>query len=250
MPLHDWTRVETSTFHHFHTAWMTHLSEALNGGRLPAGYYAQAEQHVGRKIADILTLHQSYPDAEPALPEPGNGAVAVAEAPPRVSRTLTLPAAAVSRARSLAVRHTSGHRIIALVEITSPGNKSAARPAEEFVEKVVQALRAGIHVVLIDILPPGKHDPQGVHGLLQERLLGEAYELPPGKSLTFASYAAGDDTAAYLDHLAPGDTLPQTPLFLTQERYIPLPLETTYAAAVRGMPSYWRDVLERRASAT
>ena len=29
MPIHDWTRVDAGTFHAFHTAWVTHLSEML-----------------------------------------------------------------------------------------------------------------------------------------------------------------------------------------------------------------------------
>ena len=57
MPIHDWTRVDAGTFHAFHTAWVTHLSETMNGGLLPSGYYAMPEQHVGRSIADVLTLH-------------------------------------------------------------------------------------------------------------------------------------------------------------------------------------------------
>src|SRR5260370_23688552 len=40
MPIHNWTRVEDGTFHHFHTTWITHLSEALNSGILPSPYYA------------------------------------------------------------------------------------------------------------------------------------------------------------------------------------------------------------------
>ena len=57
MPVHDWTSVDAGTFHAFHTAWITHLSETLNGGLLPSGYYAMPEQHAGRSIADVLTLH-------------------------------------------------------------------------------------------------------------------------------------------------------------------------------------------------
>jgi len=29
MPVHDWTLVDAGTFHAFHTAWVTHLSETL-----------------------------------------------------------------------------------------------------------------------------------------------------------------------------------------------------------------------------
>jgi len=40
MAVHDWTRVSCGTFHDFHSRWLTHLSETLNGGVLPVGYYA------------------------------------------------------------------------------------------------------------------------------------------------------------------------------------------------------------------
>src|SRR4051794_41018999 len=106
MPVHDWTRVEDSTFHHFHSAWNTHLAEALNAGRLPRGYYALSEQHVGRKIADVLALHASDPQRLRNLPEPP-GSVAVAETPPRVSRTLVLNPSTRRRRRTLTIRHTT-----------------------------------------------------------------------------------------------------------------------------------------------
>ena len=56
MSVHDWTRVDAGTFHAFHMGWITHLSEVLNGGLLPSGYYAMSEQHGGHFIADVLTL--------------------------------------------------------------------------------------------------------------------------------------------------------------------------------------------------
>ncbi len=87
MPLHDWTRVEAGIFPHFHVTWVPELSNALNGGLLPQGYYALAEQHAGRAIADVLTLHASPAALEPLpapLPlPPATGGLAVAEAPPR-----------------------------------------------------------------------------------------------------------------------------------------------------------------------
>src|SRR5204863_2207406 len=89
MPVHDWTRVDAGTFHAFHTAWVTHLSEAMNGGLLPPGYYAMPEQHLSRSITDVLTLHAG---AVSGRASPSEGGVAVAEAPPRVSHRLTASA--------------------------------------------------------------------------------------------------------------------------------------------------------------
>ena len=249
MTVHDWTRVDASTFHDFHTSWITHLKEALNGV-LPPGYYAKSEQHIGRKVGDVLALHASDPDQLPKAPEPPEGgAVAVAEAPPKVSRTLVADPSAKGSRRTLTIRHSTGHRIIALVEILSAANKSGARGVEEFVQKAGSALRAGIHLVLVDLLPPGKHDPHGMHAVVWADLDQEEDESPEDKPLTLASYSAGPPITAYLEHLAVGDQMKDLPLFLTGERYVNLPLTSTYEASIHGMPGFWRDVLEGRKTA-
>jgi hypothetical protein len=41
-----------------------------------------------------------------------------------------------------------------------------------------------------------------------------------------------------------GPTLVEMPLFLDLDRYVYLPLESTYMVAYRGMPERWRVVLE------
>lgn len=244
MPVHDWTRVDAGTFHHFPLSWIAQLSNALNGGLLPAGFYALAEQHAGTTIPDVLTLH-TLP-AEQELPEPAGGVATVTKTRPRVQRKLSARASPKGRRRTIAVRHVSGHRLVALVEIVSPANKDRRRSVTEFVNKVVTALQLGIHVTLIDLFPPGRHDPRGLHGAVWERFdPDEPYELPAARALTLAAYA-GPRPAAYLNHLAVGEALPETPLFLTAERYVDLPLEKTYTAAYAGMPAYWRDVIEAR----
>jgi hypothetical protein len=250
MPVHDWTRVEAGIFHDFHTVWTGALRNALNEGLLPQGYYALAEQHAGRAIADVLTLHASPEPAGPAWPPPDTGGIAVAEAPPRVWLKQTVEPAAVARRRSLAIRHVSGHRLIALIEIISPANKDRNQHIDELVEKVVAALDRGVHVVLIDLFPPGPHDPSGIHGCILQCLepRGNPYVLPLEVSLTLASYVAGAGVEIYLEHLAVGASLAEIPLFLRTDRYVNLPLESTYQATYRGVPGFWRDVLEGRAS--
>jgi hypothetical protein len=64
--------------------------------------------------------------------------------------------------------------------------------------------------------------------------------------LTLASYAAGPQVEMYLEHLAVGAALPEMPLFLRVDRTINVPLGATYQEAYRGMPAFWRDVLEGR----
>jgi hypothetical protein len=43
-----------------------------------------------------------------------------------------------------------------------------------------------------------------------------------------------------------GDVLPDMPLFLQPDWYVNVPLESTYQAAYRGVPAYWRGILEGR----
>jgi hypothetical protein len=101
-----------------------------------------------------------------------------------------------------------------LVEIVSPANKDRARHVEEFADKAEDALRRGVHLLLVDLFPPGAHDPQGMHDVIWQRFNDEPY-----------------------------DPLPQMPLFLNPDRYINVPAEATYQAAFRGVPEFWRDVL-------
>jgi hypothetical protein len=246
MMLHDWQSVPAGTWHAFHVAWITHLSETLNGGVLPFGYYSLPEQHGGRMIADILTLQAERPSE---MPTAIKGGLAVAEAPPRVQRKLSAsPHARVGR-RTLTIRHVSGHQVVALIEILSPSNKDRERHVAEFVDKVCAALWQGIHVLLIDVFPPGRFDANGMHGAIWERLDDQPYILPSDESLTLASYVADSLPQAYLEHRNVGEDLLDMPLFLTPDHYVLTPLRTTYQAAFHGLPDFWQRELNKDDSA-
>lgn len=243
MSVHDWTRVDAGTFHAFHTAWITHLSETLNGGLLPSGYYALPEQHAGSRIADVLTLHS--PLEETSRSPSDEGGLAVADAPPKTQRRLTASAASRSLRRTLAIRHVSGHHVIALLEVVSPANKDRLTHVDEFVNKAETALLHDVHVLVVDLLPPGRHDPRGIHGAIWERFDDEPYAVPTDQPLTLASYTAGLQPVAYVEHLTVGSDLTDMPLFLNPDRYVNVPMETTYQAAFRGLPSFLRDSLNQ-----
>jgi hypothetical protein len=250
MPLHDWTKVDAGIFHDFHSSWIIHLKESLNEGLLPDGYYALAEQHARDRIPDVLTLHVP-PHGSATLPPPRDRGVALAEAPPRVSRKLVAdgPAAYQIRRRTLAIRHVSDHRIVALVEIVSPGNKDRDSSVDSFVNKVDSALTTHIHVLVADLFPPGKHDPRGIHGAIWARYGAAEYLVPSDRPLTLVSYRADSVVEAFIEHLAAGDSLIDMPLFIDADFYVNIPLEVTYQAAYRGVPAFWRDVLEGTRSA-
>jgi len=247
MPVHDWTRVDAGIFHAFHTGWTAALQGALNDGLLPKGYYALAEQHARSLITDVLMLHASPEPTEAPWIPPDTGGIALAEAPPRTQRTFSMGTDLLARRRSLAIRHVSGHRLIALVEIISPANKDRAQSVQQFADKAAAALDRGVHVLMIDLFPPGPHDPHGMHGIIHQRIEGvaEAYDLPEKTPLTMASYRAGPQVNAYVEHFPVDVALREMPLFLRPDRYVNVPLEPTYQRAYREMPEFWREVLAR-----
>lgn len=261
MPIHDWTRVNAGTFHDFHGSWITHIKESLNDGLLPHGFYAMAEQHAGRMVGDVITFQASGLDSvENGTAEAGSGestsfagvaddsgSIAVAEAPPRVQRTMKPVGDTIYRTRrkTIAIRRATTHRVVALLEIVSPANKDRAESVQDFVAKAWSALEKGIHVVAVDLFPPSRFDPRGIHGEIWKYYDSDDYDLPADKPLTLASYAADEGPKAYIEHAAVGDPLHAMPLFLDRGRYINLPLEESYQTAWRGVPGVWRAVIER-----
>jgi hypothetical protein len=244
MPIHDWTRVDAGIFHDFHVTWIGALRTALNSGLLPPDYYALAEQVAGGIGPDVLAL-RTPPGSD--VPPTGElpGTVVLSETPPKVRFTVCSDGGPYTRRRrTLVIRHTSGHRIVALVEILSPGNKASRQGLRSFLRKAVAALEQHIHLLQIDLFPPGPRDPQGIHGVLWDELTGDPFELPPDKSLTLAAYSAGLAPTAYVEPVAVGDVLPDMPLFLEPELYVNVPLEPTYLATYAGVPRYYREILE------
>jgi hypothetical protein len=160
MPIHDWTRVDAGLFHAFHQRWISALCDAFNMGVLPRDYFALAEQSIQGPIPDILTLRLSTePDQ---LRESGAG-LAVATVPPRTRVVRHAEERVyVRKADRIAVRHRHG-QIVAVVEIVSPGNKASTSALRTFVEKSSDLIMQEVHLLVIDLFPPSKRDPQGIH---------------------------------------------------------------------------------------
>jgi hypothetical protein len=244
MPVHDWTRVSAGTFHDFHCGWGVELRSALNDGILPRNYYAMAEQVAGEIGPDVVVTLQSNGNGACDADE-GGGGTAVALAPPAIQPTASVePDLYARKRRTVVIRHTSDDHIVALIEILSPGNKASVNPLRKFIAKAVNALERNIHLLLVDLFPPGPRDPEGVHAELWDALGGEPYSLPTDKRLTQVAYSAGVAINAYVVPLAVGETLADMPLFLTPEGCVQVPLEKTYQQAWRGLPWKWKDILE------
>ena len=72
-----------------------------------------------------------------------------------------------------------------------------------------------MHLLIVDLFPAGRRDPQGIHKAIWDRLHDEPFTLPPDKPLTVVAYAVGTETVAYVEPVAVGDSLPDMPVFIT-----------------------------------
>jgi hypothetical protein len=248
MPIHDWTRVDAGIFHHFHHTWITETSRALNKELRGTDYYAIAEQIAGGLGPDVLTLQLPGGGKKPGKPlaKRLKGGLALAESPPQVRFRITDEVKwYAAKKKAVTIRHVSEHRVVAVLEILSPGNKSGRGALTALAHKTHDLMTAGVHLTLVDLFPPTRRDPEGIHPVVWDGD-DDTFRFDRAKPLTCASYVAGRLPEAFVDPVAVGDTLPDMPLFLTPYEYVPVPLEETYQAALEGVPDFWRTVLEQK----
>ena len=147
------------------------------------------------------------------------------------------------RANRIVIKHHLG-RTVAVIEILSPGNKDSRAALRDFVDKTIDLLRAGIHVLVVDVFAPTPRDPNGIHKLIWDEILDEEFTFPDGKDRVLASYQTGGEQAAYVEPITVGDALPDMPLFLGDDLHVMVPLEATYQTAWDASPEEFRWVVE------
>ena len=248
MPMHDWTRVVPNDYRHFHGRWIFALTDALNLGGLPQGYFALAEHTIPPFVPDVLTLSLPSADGSPpggTEPRDGDTATAIAAPVTHTAATEQRKKGKPAGRRRVAVRHVQNRRLVAVIEIVSPSNKASKAEFTDLRDKSVELLDAGVHLLLLDPFPPTARDPRGLHDAVWRALTGKRFTPPADKPLTLAAYVArGDRTfSAFVEPLAVGDRLAAMPLFLTPEAHVPVPLEETYQTAWESFPALLRPLL-------
>lgn len=238
MPIHDWTRVPAGLFHHFHQDWSIEIARTLNRGRLPKGLSALVEQRSGAWEPDVLAI-ESRGKGKVGL---SSGLATVERPSTKIVRRTTKQIYA-GRSNRIVVKHHLG-RIVAVIEIVSAGNKDSKAAIRDFLEKTIQFLQAGIHVLVVDLFPPSSRDPQGLHKLIWDEFEDEDFAFPPGKDRILASYQTGREKAAYVEPIGVGDIMPDMPLFLASELNIKVPLESTYQATWEASPEEMRVAVD------
>ena len=221
MPMHDWTRVTAGMYHDFHLDWISTIKKRLNGGILPPGYRAMAEQVMGSVEPDVVGLRKRGANDD--------GLIATLARQP-VARMVgeSLKRRYAAKANRIAIHHKLG-QIVAVIELVSPGNKSSRRDFGQFLDKAAALIDRGIHLLIVDPFPPTRRDPRGIHRAIWDKIARDedSFAFSATKPLTVASYRA-DPFAAFVESIAVGDSLPDMPLFLDSVHHIEVPLEECY----------------------
>jgi len=246
MPMHNWKRVKSGVYHNFHFRWIAAIMDRLNAGLLPAGYFAMAEQIIGQPETEVVALETF---AAPTRRGGGEGSVATVPVRSQARFVVQYPPETQRYARKthrVVVRHELG-RVVAVVELVSPGNKDRLHSLRTFVDKCVDLLDQQANLLIICPFPPGAHDAGGIHQAISAVYSDESFELPADKPLTFVSYQVSPLLTAYVEPIAVGDPLPDMPLFLCDDQGTNVPLEETYQATWRVLPREIRSLIESTA---
>lgn len=250
MAIHDWTKIFAGGFHHFHQAWVLRISDQLNRGILPEGYFAAAEQASGGSYPDVVALEMDVhepgaSDGSESSALRQTGGVAITNAPPDVRFKFDSEVFQYAeKADRIAIRNVSGNKVVAIVEVISPGNKHSGLAFNRFREKIHFLIERGIQILIIDLFPPGTFDPDGIPRGLQIESESIVPKTTKDEPLSFISLRVSDHVSGFVELSAVGKDVPTMPLFLNSERYVYVPLNDSYNQAWTSLPRPWQELLE------
>jgi hypothetical protein len=236
MPLLDHFHPPLSTerrWESFHSNWATRIADALTERWLPVGYIAEEHVHLGPSIEiDVASFEQAS-----ATTAQERGPVVALAGPavwlPRAADGV-LPAVFPETFEVRVLSMDTGPRLVAAIELVSPGNKD--RPAERlaFATKCASYLYQGISLIIVDIVTSRRAN---LHNrMLQVMEASDALAFAPENHLYAVAYQPlrrgnADEIDVRREHLALGQPLPTLPLGLRADLSIPIDFEATYAEA-------------------
>lgn len=229
------------SWNELHCAWPTVIVMALNK-QLPPRYVAAPQVHLGAYFEiDVASFEEDGPAglASGGSEEKGGVATAVWSPPrPTLEVSTDLPDQDEYEVRVYDAERE--RRLVAAVEIVSPGNKDRPESRRAFVAECAALLRQHVSVAVVDVVTTRQFN---LYGELLE-FVGQddpalAHEPPPLYAAACRWKHEGDSprlrprlqTWAY--PVAVGQPLPTLPLWLADNLAVPLELEASYEETCR-----------------
>ena len=199
MPMHDWRKIESDLYYDFHFSWLLAIRDVLNSGLLGNEYYALAEQVTSEFKPDVVALTKRD---QPLTQASGSAPTVALLDQGRMTNQLR-------KRNRLSIRHVSHDRVVAVIEIVSPGNKDDKKACADFVRKAFDLLAMRINFLYIDPFAPTDQDLYGLHARIWKKLLPKktAHHATADQPLMSVSYTCldNDEIQAAIEWFAVGD---------------------------------------------
>jgi hypothetical protein len=236
VPLLDHFHAPLHPRHHwesFHSRWANAIADTLDR-ILPRRFFAEVQVHLGARIeSDVAEWERPLdPEDEPSTNGPGGGVAIQTYAPP--APTMVAPSVFPDDLEVQVRDADDDARLVAVVELVSPGNKDRPDTRRAFAIKCAAYLQRGIGVITVDTVTTRRAN---MHNEVVQ-LLGweERFQMSADAALSAVAYRPARDGEANTIAMWPivltvGGALPILPLALLRFRAIPLDLEATYTEA-------------------
>jgi hypothetical protein len=234
MPLLDHFHPPLSPRRHWesiHVNWAGAIADALNETLLPEDYFAEEHAQLGSRVEiDVAT----FADSESSGPRIGGTATLMPRAWAPPAPAMVVPAAFADEFEVLVFENEGGTRLVAAIELVSPGNKDRVGHRKAFAIRCASYLCRGISLIVIDIVT-SRHE--NLHNeIMQVFGNGPTFALAPETTLYGIAYRPivrdqHEQIEIWPSPLEIGQPLPILPLALSADLCLPIDLETTYSIA-------------------
>jgi hypothetical protein len=232
MPLRDHFRPpvsKKSSWEGFHAMWPTTIVQGLRT-QLPPGFIAEPRVHLGTLMeVDVGALEADEAPRFGALQANGNGGVATARwtaAEPVVLAETEPPDEYEYEVRVFDLDRE--RRLVAAIEFVSPGNKDRPESRDSFVAKCAALLRKGVAVSIVDVVTVRQFN---LYARLMEFVGHPDQTMSPETPAIYAASCRWVTRGTRAKLQAVGQPLPTLPLWLDDDKVVPLNLEESYERA-------------------
>ncbi len=246
MPLRDHFHSPLKELRHwesFHSRWINSMADALNE-LLPERYFAEPEVHAGASVEiDVGTFDGDRADSGSANGQPAgdagqSGGAAIAVLPRTYSPGTPHQSVKTAFANDFEIRvfkDSGGARLIAAIELVSPGNKDDADAGRAFATKCASYLHNSIAVIVVDTVTDRAAN---LHNEIIPLATSDAVTAMGKGTLYAVAYRPilrnGKATIDFWQHqLGLDEPLPTLPLWLNAVLAVPVDLESSYMTALR-----------------
>lgn len=227
-PLHGPRRWEG-----FHHAWATHIAKQLNES-LPPDYFAESEISIGPEMEiDVASMKQRSTEVRPVT---------------KISTMATLPRPKISAKvdfsrlegyEVLVYENLDGAELRGAIELVSPANKNRPGNRATFAAKCAGYLKHGIGVIVVDVVTSRTANLHAeLFEVLEIKSRAEVWSSPTG--LSAVAYRPVTErrkprVEVWPESLNLGKALPELPLWLALDLFVPVRLEPSYQETCKAL---------------